>query len=243
MSEDQGPSVASDNPSSPEDRLRELGMQLKQHIEYKEWDALQQLLAIPSVWVIDRSLPVSEAIDAMRALLGSAADIQLTLDRVIRTNITADAANVSLVTRILWSEAETWAEHEEVVEMHLGFRRQEDDWGFSSLGFTAVQPEQPPQAAAPPVAETYAAFVSEGQEEPELPDFLANLIRTIRAQWSWYLDRGFIDVQPPAYLGRMGSLFGEAPAPPPVAPPSTTHAIVYMPVFVPTDLLKQHLPK
>src|SRR5688572_30734986 len=106
MAEEQEQGGTGDNPSNPEDRLRELGMQLKQHIEYKEWDALEKLLAIPSVWVVDRNMAVGEAIGTMRATLGSAADIQLTLDRVTRTNITADEANVSLVARLLWSEGE-----------------------------------------------------------------------------------------------------------------------------------------
>lgn len=240
MAEEQEQSSSSGNPPNSEDRLRDLGMQLKQHIEYKEWDALEKLLAIPNVWVIDRNMTVGEAIGTMRALLGSAADIQLTLDRVTRTNITDDEANVSLVARLLWSEGETWSEHEEAVEMHLGFRRSGDDWAFSSLGFTPANAAQPEPAPAPAASEVRADFAP---DEKYLGAFF-DIFRWIftRSPWSTYLGWGGavpISGFPPAYFA------GEprAEAVPQAPPASTTHAIVYMPVFVPADIIGQYTPK
>jgi len=242
MAEEQEQSGTGDNPSNPEDRLRDLGMQLKQHIEYKEWDALEKLLAIPSVWVVDRNMTVGEAIGTMRAMLGSAADIQLMLDRVTRTNITDDEANVSLVARLLWSEGETWAEHEELVEMHLGFRRSGGDWAFSSLGFTpsggAAQPEP---AATPTASELRPDFVP---EERYFNVFL-DLIRILRnGPWSTYfLDKAWPFDRFQAYFTEGDTAQARAQAQEPAPPPSTTHAIVYMPVFVPTDIIGQYTPK
>jgi len=236
MSEDQ---VQNEQPGA-EGRLRELGMQLKQSIEYKEWGALEQLLSIPSVWVIDRSMPVSEVVTTMRDLLGSAADIQLSLERVLQTDIGADRANASLVVRILWSEAETWAEHEELVDMHLGFKREGDDWAFSSLGFTKPNVPQAEQAAAQG-GEVRSEFAADPQYLGAIADFMELMGGIKRGDWP-----------PPTYLRPAPRPWPPSPyfAPPSAAAegaaapaPRPSHVIVYMPVFVPADLLAEQLPK
>lgn len=213
------PSSASDSSGSSTEELQALASRLKQAIEEKAWDDLRSLLPIDSVWLIDRNRTVDEAVQEIQHVLEPAADIQIALERVLKADVAADTANLSVVSRILWSDETTWNEHDAEVEMHLGFRRNGDEWKFSSLGFT--------RAAAPPSAASVDYLqMAEGYLAAER--YLSADFESARMMLGDYFGMAFTDVAAKI-------------APPPDAGPS--HALIYLPVFVPTHLLARHLPQ
>jgi len=217
-------------PRNDEELLRDLAMQLKQHVEYKEWDALERLLALPSVWVFDRNVSVAAAIAEARAVLGTAADVQLTLDRITRMSFAESEVAASMITRVLWSEGETWAEHETAVEMHVTFTRADGEWRYASLGFTHAP------AAAP---EPAAADAPELQFSSQPFGFDAGYFASLDQS---YFTAGYFGLTDSPYFGA-GSFVGAAPAPPAATSGGPSHHVLYMPVFVPAELLEGHLPR
>ncbi len=229
------------NPTT--DTLRDIADQLRTHIENKEWDKLAQLLNVPSIWFMDANLPQTEAIARIRATLDKAEDIELSIQRLLKARIEESVAEISMVVRLLWSEAGTWKENQSDVNMHIGFQAAApDQWKISYFGLTPAVMEQ---EDAEPVPSEEAAYFAAAAAPAY---FRAAAAPAYFGAASMAAAPGYFGAAAPGYFtGLPVEMMGMgAPPPPPEkeAPAEVPQYVtIFMPTIVPTDIFLRMFKK
>jgi len=121
-------------PASPPalGRMEPLGFyEFKWALEQQRWGELGRLTEGARILIFDRELSSGELIEMLQRLFADAADVKL-----IALTFRGDAASCVL----LWSEQQSWREHELEFELRLAWREDGDQCRFEDLTVTAATP-------------------------------------------------------------------------------------------------------
>ncbi len=133
---DETENAAAEATSEQTSRIHELVTQFKYDIEHKDWDKLKSILP-PSIWLIDRSVSSEELISTIEKKLEDADDIELSLIKLLKTELTETGAQFSATCQLFYNEKETWQEKEENFDLHMGFSNGETSQ-ISYMGITSA---------------------------------------------------------------------------------------------------------
>ncbi|HEX4966713.1 MAG TPA: hypothetical protein VF173_38235 [Thermoanaerobaculia bacterium] len=126
--------VVNGDMASSDEPIRVVAAQFRDALEAKDWEGLARILSFPSVWVQDRPLRTADFIERAREVLGEAEDVELLLVRVLRADVGESSGHASVTTRLLWSSAKTWEEHQLEFDLHFGFEKHDETWRLAFLG-------------------------------------------------------------------------------------------------------------
>jgi len=105
--------------------------EFKWALEQQRWDDLGRQTEGARIWIFDRELSSVELIEMLQRLFADAADVKL-----IALALQRHLASCVL----LWSERQTWREHEIEFELRLGWREDGGQCRFDELTVTAAAP-------------------------------------------------------------------------------------------------------
>jgi hypothetical protein len=103
--------------------------EFKAAVERQRWDDLTRLTAAARIWIFDRELSSGELVDVLQRLFAEATDVKL-----IALTVQHDPARCVL----LWSERDSWREHELEFELRLAWREDGGQCRFDDLSVTPV---------------------------------------------------------------------------------------------------------
>jgi hypothetical protein len=123
------------SPTSPPpelERMEPLGFyEFKWAVERQQWDELRRLVEGARIWIFDRELSPGELIEVLQRLFADATGVKL-----IALIFQRDRASCVL----LWSERDSWREHELEFELRLAWREEGGQCRFDDLSVTAAAP-------------------------------------------------------------------------------------------------------
>lgn len=238
------------------DAILDSAAELKSAIESKDTDKLEDLLGNAPVWVNNKPGSIGKLVNSLETLTGNATDLELTVSRILDTELDKDEASVTLECQLVWSNPETWEEREASFELHIGLGWKNGGWAFTHL---AVLPRRG-QFATPGIAQHapaidtpyfeshynltgHAGAYFESFAGAALPYFGVQAAESMP-----YFSASHVSAFPyfEAAGGMASSFFQQETVPAPAAPVQPEagdgpagYVTVYMPVFVPVSLFKK----
>lgn len=143
------------------DALREAISRFKRHLENREWAELRALLPKGSVLIAGEMRTYDDLVDEARERLQNAADVELSLRRVLQSEVKETVAHIGFDARLIVAEAQTWEEQSVELKLFFGYELiAEDEWRISTL------------AIMPAVMESSAETSTDGTEASLPPEFV-----------------------------------------------------------------------
>lgn len=128
--------ISKERPDPIQD-IQALVLELKNLIECQAWPELASHLRLPFVWVMSRPASVLDVIKKGKALLRDAEEIEISLARILESEVVKQVAHFSVRTEITWQERIRNSPRRAVFDVHLGFERVDKAWQYSYLGVTS----------------------------------------------------------------------------------------------------------
>lgn len=228
------------------DGILESANNLKRAIESKNMKELSALLGSSPVWINNRPGSVDKLISMLDTMTGNASDLELTVSKILDTELEGNEAGVTMDCQLVWSNPDTWEEREASFELHIGLQWQDDGWNFTYLAILPKreQPASDTRPHTPPLDVPY--FEAAGRYQTGFTD--AYFEPYAGAALS-YFATDYRSGTPYSYFEephrqRMPQASFHAQSMPQAAPPEAGHDVpgyvtVYMPVFVPVSLFKK----
>lgn len=229
------------------DAILDAAAKLKAAVEEKSARALQAVLGDSPIWVANKPGNVTTLANSIAALTGKATDLELSITKIIDTELTDDEANISLECQLVWSNADTWEEREASFDLHLGLAWDGNTWTFAHLAVLPAKVAAPggnvhietPSLDVPyfEAATQFRSFQSTPYFESALhmgsPYFSAEAMAS--PMISYFHD------ERASHLGAQAHMFmadNNEHAAPAYKDEHHDYVPVYMPIFVPASLFK-----
>ena len=225
------------------DAIPDIALTLKSAIESKSRPELQNLLGSAAVWLNNKPGSIDRLVDSIDKLTANATDLNLSIVRLLHTDISGNEAHVALECQLVWSNTDTWEEHEVQFELYLGLAWSGNGWDFTSVAILPARPAaaQPGHTDVPAIGVPYFESAHPfGRNPMEAAGPYFSQYEAIQGYFSDFAS----GIRSP-YFSHAPS-FAQHPMGTPQAPaPSASHSdmpgyvAVYMPVLVPLSLLNQ----
>ncbi len=141
--------TAADRPADEGDafgqgEVTRIGLDLKALFEAKRWSEFADSAGLATVWWFNQPRTVTSLLTIAEETLSEVAELEVGLDRILKSERTEDKASGSYTCCLMWVEPESWKQRELTFDLHLGFAYENNEWRLAYLGVTPETLEEIP---------------------------------------------------------------------------------------------------
>ncbi|CAO3383205.1 hypothetical protein [Azospirillum argentinense] len=193
----------------------------KRAVEAKDWPALADLIGLKEIFIAGEPRNAEMVAAKVTEMAAGLCDFEVVYGTLTPRTVTPDCVNLSFTARVLWTTSATFEEHELDIVGHVGFAATRDSLTPRYLLLDKAPPSPAPASAPAAPAQPAAAAPAEAAVPDAAPPQAALSDERVAAAAAQY--------------------FARADAPPAAAPTRGKKHIVYLPVVLDADVVRDLL--